>query len=66
VALLPRFAFLPVRGLTQFNRCVIWDPMLSESAFLSARRFRGLGTGTTGFGTMTIITITTRLRGASG
>jgi len=41
--------------------------MLTESLCLSARRLRGLGTGMPGFGTMmTIITITTRSRGASG
>jgi len=41
--------------------------MLAESPRLSARRLRGLRTGMPGVATMTtIITITTRFRGASG
>jgi hypothetical protein len=40
--------------------------MSTESSCLSACRTRGRGTGMPGFGMMTIITITTRFRGASG
>jgi hypothetical protein len=40
--------------------------MSTESPRLSARRLCGRGTGMSGFGMMTIITITTRFRGASG
>jgi len=41
--------------------------MFANAPCRSDRRLRGLGTGMSGFGmTMTIITITTRVRGASG
>jgi hypothetical protein len=53
--------------LTVQADCGNWDPVTTESSCLSDRRLCGRGTGMPGFGMMmTIITITTRFRGASG
>ena len=66
VTFMPRAVIFPLHGLTAGARFGIWDPMSTESSCLFACRTRGTGTGMPGFGMMTIITITTRFRGASG